>query len=468
MKEPKKTVSGQEKGFLSILFDLFRSLKLTIFLLIFLSILSIVGTLIKQNAASEEYLERYGEGLFEVLDFFNLFDMYHSWWFSAILLMLVINLLACSIHRLPGILRQVFRGPDAGALGDPMLKALPYVERVRPQDVSKGKTEGQVQSELKRWVNNPERIETESALTLFSEKGRFSRLGVPMTHLSILIILIGGLMGSIYGFRGYVNIMEGEAVGRFFVRVKDKEIPKPLAFNVRCDDFKVTYYNLPGRERHVQEYASLLTVLENGKEVLQKTVKVNHPLSYGGVTFYQSSYGTLHQISLGIQQKNRKEKVHLRLFEGDTAPIPGSDTQVRLLRYVPQLPTFGEGAQVVLFKPNQRPQAVWVLKEGQKLDQQRNDEFSLTLEKVSALEYTGLQVTKDPGVWVVWIGCGLLVLGLIVSFFFSHQRVWVRIPKSAGEIVLAGSANRNRIGFEKVFHQLVERVRSPGQTGKGQ
>ena len=79
MKEPKKTVSGQEKGFLSILFDLFRSLKLTIFLLIFIAILSILGTLIKQNAASEEYLERYGEGLFEVLDFFNLFDMYHSW-----------------------------------------------------------------------------------------------------------------------------------------------------------------------------------------------------------------------------------------------------------------------------------------------------------------------------------------------------------------------------------------------------
>jgi cytochrome c biogenesis protein len=468
MNESKKTSSEQEKGFLSILFDLFRSLKLTIFLLIFLAILSIVGTLIKQNAASEEYLEHYGEGLFEVLDFFNLFDMYHSWWFSAILLMLVINLLACSIHRLPGILRQVFRGPDAGALEDPMLKALPYVERVRPQDVSKSKTEGQVQSELKRWINKPERIETESALTLFSEKGRFSRLGVPMTHLSILIILIGGLMGSIYGFRGYVNIMEGEAVDRFFVRVKDKEIPKPLAFNVRCDDFKVTYYNLPGRERHVQEYASLLTVLENGKEILQRTVKVNHPLSYGGVTFYQSSYGTLHQVSLGIQQKNRKEKVQLSLLEGDTAPIPGSDTQVRLLRYVPQLPTFGEGAQVVLFKPNQRPQAVWVLKEGQKLDQQRNDEFSLTLEKVSALEYTGLQVTRDPGVWVVWIGCGLLVLGLIISFFFSHQRVWVRIPKSAGEIVLAGSANRNRIGFEKVFHQLVERVRSPGQTGKGQ
>ena len=59
----------------------------------------------------------------------------------------------------------------------------------------------------------------------------------------------------------------------------------------------------------------------------------------------------------------------------------------------------------------------------------RGDEFVLTIEEVVEKEYTGLQVAKDPGVWVVWIGCALLILGLIVSFFFSHQRVWVRIPK---------------------------------------
>jgi cytochrome c biogenesis protein len=313
---------------------------------------------------------------------------------------------------------------------------------------------------------NPKWIETESALTLFSEKGRFSRLGVPITHLSILIILIGGLMGSMAGFRGYVNVLEGESVNRFFVRVKDKEVPKPLAFVLRCDDFNIIYYDLPDGRRHVKEYASLLTILENGKESLQRTVKVNHPLSYRGLTFYQSSYGTLHQVSLGIQEKGKKAKIQLSLFEGETASIPNSDVQIRLLRYVPQVHTFGEGAQVVLFKPNQRPRALWALKEGQRFDQQKSDEFSLTFEKVSAQEYTGLQVTKDPGVWVVWIGCGLMVVGLIISFFFSHQKIWVRIPKGGEEIVLAGSTNRNRIGFEKVFNQWVERVRSLGQTGK--
>src|SRR4030067_3296363 len=107
-KKLNETVITRIKEFITILYDLFRSLKLTIFLFILLAILSIFGTLIKQNATRSEYIQRYGLGLYEVLNFFNLFDMYHSWWFSTILLLLVINLFACSLHRLPGIWNQIF------------------------------------------------------------------------------------------------------------------------------------------------------------------------------------------------------------------------------------------------------------------------------------------------------------------------------------------------------------------------
>jgi cytochrome c biogenesis protein ResB len=54
----------------------------------------------------------------------------------------------------------------------------------------------------------------------------------------------------------------------------------------------------------------------------------------------------------------------------------------------------------------------------------------------------------------------MMILGLIVCFSFSHQRVWIRIPKkSGGEIILAGSTNKNRVGFEQKFGKLVEGVR---------
>ena len=458
MQEAKDEAKVKEKGFDSIIYDLFRSLKLTIALLILLAGLSIIGTLITQNATRPEYLQRYGAGLYEVLNFFNLFDMYHSWWFIAILLLLAINLVACSVQRLPGVLRQISR--ESGELEDRMFKTLPYVEKIQISNPTK--REENIQSSLKKWFKNWGRIETERAITLSSEKGRLSRLGVPITHLSILIILTGGILGSLYGFKGHVEILEGETIDRVFLRAKEGEVPKSLEFSVRCDDFKITFYDLPGRkEKHVKEYTSLLTILENGKEILKKTVQVNHPLHYKGLAFYQANYGTIHDVTLGIQWKNKKEKATFKAPEGAAIPVPNSNDFIRVLQYTPQVHNFGEGVQVVLLKPNQEPRPFWLLKAYPKFDEQRKDEFILTFEGDAPKEYTGLSVTKDPGVWVVWIGCGLMILGFIISFFFSHQRVWVRIPKGpGGEIVLAGSANKNRVGFEKAFGELVNGIRS--------
>jgi cytochrome c biogenesis protein len=341
-----------------------------------------------------------------------------------------------------------------------MLKAIPYVERI--QIPNPAKREENIQPSLTKWFKNVGRMETEKAITLFSEKGRYSRLGVPITHLSILIILIGGIIGSLYGFRGHVEILEGETVNQIFLRTKDEEKPKPIDFSIRCDDFNIIYYDLPGRkEKHVKEYTSIITILEDGKEVLKKTVQVNHPLHYKGLAFYQSNYGAIHDVALGIQWKDRKEKTIFRGIEGSTVPVPNTNNIIRVLKYAQEVHSFGEGVQVVLFKPNQEPKPFWLLKNFPQLDQKRGDEFVLTFEGFTEKEYTGLSVTKDPGVWVVWIGCGLMIVGLIVSFFFSHQRVWVRVSKTpGGEIVLAGSANKNRVGFEKNFGELVEGVRS--------
>ncbi len=150
----------------------------------------------------------------------------------------------------------------------------------------------------------------------------------------------------------------------------------------------------------------------------------------------------------------------LKIHEGETLPIPTSNAFIRMVRYLPQVHNLGEGLQMILLRPNQPPQPLWVLKDSSKIDQ-RDAEVIVNFEEITIQEYTGLQVAKDPGVWVVWIGCALLIVGLIISFFFSHQRIWVRIPKGPGrEIVIAGSASKNRVGFEKVFERLADGIRS--------
>ena len=108
----------------------------------------------------------------------------------------------------------------------------------------------------------------------------------------------------------------------------------------------ITTFKRP--EKHVKEYTSHLTILENGKEVLKETVQVNHPLHYKGLAFYQSNYGTIHDVSLGIQWKNQKEKTFFKALQGTPFLFQTQIAFIRVLKYAPQVHNFGEGVQVAL------------------------------------------------------------------------------------------------------------------------
>jgi len=71
--------------------------------------------------------------------------------------------------------------------------------------------------------------------------------------------------------------------------------------------------------------------------------------------------------------------------------------------------------------------------------------------------YTGLEVAKDPGVEIVWVGCFLMVIGIYFAFFMSHRRIWVRIEDSA--VTVGGNASKNQGGFRLAFEGLVDRLK---------
>ena len=308
-----------------------------------------------------------------------------------------------------------------------------------------------VSSITRRIFSRPLVSETTEAIVIFAERGRMSRLGVYITHLSILIILLGALIGSLFGFKGFVNILEGETVDRIFTRQRHGTTPKPLGFMVRCDDFRIAYYDMKTQERLVREYISTLTFLEDGKEVMKREVRVNHPLTFNGLRFYQSSYGGIPEITVGVESKNQGENFSIVAHEGEKVEIPESKAFFQILKFHPQIHNFGEGVAMVLFQPTAAPQRFWLLKTRPKLV----DGYQFTLKGVMEREYTGLQVTKDPGVWVVWVGCILLVWGLIVAFFFSHQRIWILIPRGEAPILVSGTTNRNRMAFERRFQKTL-------------
>ncbi|MFB0507582.1 MAG: cytochrome c biogenesis protein ResB [Thermodesulfobacteriota bacterium] len=439
---------GRETTRSTSLFDLLRSVRLSILLLILLALTSIVGTLIKQNAPPLEYIEQFGTGLYRFLNFLGFFDMYHSWWFRGILGILAINIFSCSSSRFPRIWREITRRQSE--MGKIQSTTLPYSKELK-RSLSHDEVAEKTSSITRGIFGKSLLSETPEAIAIFAERGRMSRLGVSITHLSILIILLGALIGSLFGFKGFVNILEGETVDRVFTRQRHEATPRPLGFKVRCDDFRITYYDTNTQERLVKEYISTLTFLEDGREVMKKEVRVNHPLTFNGLRFYQASYGDIPEITVTVENKSQGEHFSLVAYEGERVGIPESKAFFQILKFQPQIHNLGQGIAMAFFQPMAMPQRFWLLKARPKLV----GGYQFTLKDVIQREYTGLQVMKDPGVWIVWLGCILLVWGLIVTFFFSHQRIWVLIPRRKATILVSGTTNKNRIAFERRFHKTI-------------
>jgi cytochrome c biogenesis protein len=74
--------------------------------------------------------------------------------------------------------------------------------------------------------------------------------------------------------------------------------------------------------------------------------------------------------------------------------------------------------------------------------------------------YTGLQVTKDPGVLLVYTGFIVMILGCFITFFMSHQRVCIEIikGKTKSKVIVTGTANKNKMGMQQKVKRLSDQL----------
>jgi cytochrome c biogenesis protein len=443
---------SKEQSFTDRLWDFFCSLKLAIVTLILLALTSIIGTVIEQNLPAQEYLQKYGmsESTYKTLDALQFFDMYHSYWFLSLMGIFAVNLICCSIKRLPRIIKTV-RNPVLVA-DDGLFRTFSNKEEI----VTAGTVESvrdKLVALLGKKFASPVVTEQDGKVYLFAQKGSYSRFGVYVTHSSILIIFLGAMIGNVWGYKAYVNIVEGKSVNQVWPRGGQQ--PIPLGFEVRCDNFEVVFYEGGGRPK---EFSSELVVLENGQEVLKKTIEVNDPLTYKGLTFYQSSYGQAGDPVYQFRVKNRAtgETVDVMGQQGRHLPLPGGAALIPM-GYADSYQNFGPAAQVNIDTGDHKHGTPFIVFQNYpQFDEKRGGEFAVTLLGAQQSYYTGLQVAKDPGVWVVWLGCLLMVLGSCSAFFLSHRRLWVSIqPLQKGiGVKFGGAAHRNQPGFTLYFDDL--------------
>ncbi|HWS15736.1 MAG TPA: cytochrome c biogenesis protein ResB [Candidatus Methylomirabilis sp.] len=436
----------------------FISVKLAIITLIVLAVTSIIGTIIEQNQPPEKYHQIYEDWAFALMDRLTLFDMYHSWWFLLLLVLFTVNLTCCTLDRFPKMWKVV-RNPRT-KLDESLEKSLSLADRWKKKGTLPDWTT-KYAGALSSSFAKPMVTEEGSEVHLYAETGVASRFGVYVTHLSIIIIFIGAILGNVLGFKGYVNIPEGEAIAQVPIRGGNRT--QDLGFTVRCNAFRLETY--PSGQP--KAYKSDLSVIEGGREVARKTIVVNDPLQYKGIWFYQSSYGQAGGATaqLAVTRPDGSPLGAFSLPPNEPVRIDGVGT-LRGVNYDQNLQGNGPALQVILEKPGEREASFWIFQARPLQQAAGKGSVIFAFGGLNSKMYTGLQVAKDPGVNIVWLGCALMTIGIIMAFFLSHQRVWVRLSPGADgrvEVVLAGSASRNRLAFEKRFEKIQTGVKAVGQ-----
>jgi len=451
----KKKKFGSTNG----VWKFFTSVKLTVSLLLILAATSVIGTLIPQNASDAFYLQKYGEVFSSIFKGLDIIDMYHSWWFLTLLGLLAVNIIVCSIDKLQTNWKIIFPGKVSFNLD--RFNRSSSAHRF-DSDKDPGTLEKACRDLMESTVGSVSIQKDDGGNALFAEKGRWTRLGVYVVHMSILFMLAGAVIGSQLGFKGFVNIPEGATTDTIQARTgQHKHIP--LGFSVRCNNFSVSFYDT-GQPK---EFKSNLTLIENGREVLTRDIIVNDPLRYKGISFYQSNYGTASAKNIHLKYTSRDSGLvyEKTLSFHEALTLPESGGQLILDRFTNGYQfrghNLGEGFVGHIVPENGPEKEIFLSVRFPTFDKMRQGKFAFEVAGFDKKYYTGLQVNKDPGVWYVYLGFILMIVGCWITFFMSHQSCCIHIAKRDGDksrIMVAGYAHRNPQGMKLKIEKLAEKI----------
>lgn len=333
----------------------FSSVKLAIWLLAIIAVLSLVGTFIPQNEDPAFYIQRFGSAGYNFLLQSGLAGIYSAWWFILFLVLLSLNLSVCLLNRI-------------------------------------------------------------------SFKARL--MGTLISHLSILVILAGALMGMFFGEKGYIKINEAQTINSFESKGK---IVSP-GFSLRLDDF--IYEEQVDPKEKLLVYSKDKTLLGEFPVFLDKEFELNNSLKLKILRFipdFSMNLATKEVVSRSNAPRNPAIELELK----------GKDAVAKTFWAFANYPDMHQEVSKdftfvyrwAMRRPKDFISKVTIIKEGRELlsqDIRVNHPlrfggyafFQSSYDKEN-LSWSGLQAVKDPGVAVVYLGFLMLIFGLIIIFYVN-------------------------------------------------
>lgn len=447
----KKTINNLKNNFL----EEFSSVRLAVTLFIFLAITTLVGTVLPEEplVGSTELIKRYGVEKYKLLRSLGLTDVFHSWWYLALLTTLGINLTIASFRKVFPKWYLAFSWPCD--LNEEDIRKLPTHTEI---DLVNSERDLKMFAEILKKKKYRAKLNSDGLLAV---RGGWHKLGASVTHIGIMILLIGCAISIFTGFNGLAQVSETEGfyladLGQTTNQIKSIESSNWIAPISKMPIWfgKVPPYlikvNKTWKESYntgqPKQWFSDLSVLDQSKkELARKVIYVNNPLEFMGLDVYQSNWGRF--INVGFN--NKLVTLPLENFRNEEVVFLPLSDDVGLKLKVAQNLTSDMLELYSVSRENMRQKHIGSVKVNQKLQL-----GPININYLGTQTLTGLQFKSNPGWFLICPALFFIVAGVFIAFG-TRRQIWALVNSSNNKIIIGGDSDRHRGKFYEEFEKLI-------------
>jgi cytochrome c biogenesis protein len=455
--------------------------------------------------------------LFNFLTFLEIHDPYRSWWYQILLGLLSLSLFACILDRLPIVIRSMRISPPRDSVE---IEKMPSAKKLNVSRLPDQVRRSMPPFFSYREEKHGDEIRLAGQRSALGYIGPIlAHIGMLGLVLGGIISSLGGYNTQVAGLPGEVVkdssfdfsvridsfmityhplgigqyvLVDNNQIGKIVDRGKGelfKVEVSPEEGVIQVEAIEASrlrnQFDIQNDRGNIKSYITILTVLENEQEKLTKRIEVNHPLRYKGFRFYQASFDPDHprvessidsaQIVIKsaadgavIDTAQLRFGVPLRLPDGNDLVLARFLPDFRLEGNKPVSASAQMRNPAVLLEVRQNDQELyhqWAFLRADFPHTASAATYSFSAGGVfgfsSSITYpTILEVNKNPGSWIIWLGFILCTVGLALAFYLTPQRLWVVIRNNQkGSIVhIAGSTTRNPDLFRQRFEHWIEQI----------
>ena len=415
------------------IFRLLADLRFAIFILLLISLCSIIGTIIEQDQSIEIYKVNYpltnpifGFFTWDRILQFGFDHVYKTWWFFTLIVLFGISLISCTfLQQLPSL--KIARRCQFFRTTSPF-------SRLKISTILNNFSFNKI---LLRIKDNQYSIFQQKNI-IYCYKGLTGRIAPIIVHFSMILVLLGTIIGSLFGFKAQEIVPKTETfhIQNILNNGQLTVVPKTSA---RVNDFWITYT----KTKTISQFYSDISILDNqGNETDRKTIAVNYPLISKSVYYYQTDWNL---IGLRFQNLN-KEIVEYPLINLNQSKV--------WLTWISNNSSMNEGNVIII--DNLEGYCSVYNETGQflgNIELNETVDFKTPLTLLEIISSTGLQIKTDPGIPVIYSGFFFLMLSTLISYI-TYSQIWI-VQKNQ-QIFIGGTTNRAVFEFELEFFKFIK------------